>query len=131
MIMLFYKNKLKKYAWILFVVLFLIVFIGIAIAREHKKTFEKGYQSGYLKAQAEYSEKIAKIEQHQREQENNLLNRLNAKSKEYEQAQAENKNKEREQYAKNQKIIERVIYRNNCFDNDGLQQLNELINSRE
>lgn len=130
MITIFDKTKIK-YVWFLLIILCLIGFFCIAIAREHKKTFEQGYQNGYLKAQAECNEKIAKIEQHQREQENNLLDRLNAKSKEYEQAQAENKNKEREQYAKNQKIIERVIYRNNCFDNDGLQQLNELINSRE
>ncbi|MCP2041534.1 hypothetical protein L1281_002136 [Neisseria sp. HSC-16F19] len=45
----------------------------------------------------------------------------------YQAARAASEQKEKVRYVEVQKIVERPVYRNECFDTDGLQQLNTAI----
>ena len=56
----------------------------------------------------------------------NLINQVSA---DYETLKSEQRIKTETVTREVQKIIERPIFRNNCFDDDGVQQLNSLIAS--
>ncbi len=56
----------------------------------------------------------------------NLINQVSA---DYETLKSEQRIKTETVTREVQKIIERPVYRNDCFDDDGVQQLNSLIAS--
>ncbi|WP_373684165.1 hypothetical protein [Acinetobacter sp. YH12063] len=56
----------------------------------------------------------------------NLINQVSA---DYETLKSEQRIKTETVTREVQKIIERPVFRNNCFDSDGVQQLNSLIAS--
>lgn len=56
----------------------------------------------------------------------NLINQVSA---DYETLKSEQRIKTETVTREIQKIIERPVYRNDCFDDDGVQQLNSLITS--
>ena len=56
----------------------------------------------------------------------NLINQVSA---DYETLKSEQRIKTETVTREVQKIIERPVYRNDCFDSNGLQQLNSLITS--
>ncbi|MCL6232855.1 hypothetical protein [Acinetobacter amyesii] len=56
----------------------------------------------------------------------NLINQVSA---DYETLKSEQRIKTETVTREVQKIIERPVYRNDCFDDDGVQQLNSLITS--
>ncbi|AYX95813.1 hypothetical protein ACUTA3_07855 [Acinetobacter baumannii] len=54
-------------------------------------------------------------------------NQINKVSAEYEQAKAEQSTKVETITREVQKIVERPVYKSSCIDDDGVQQLNDLI----
>ncbi|MCG7657106.1 hypothetical protein [Wielerella bovis] len=81
------------------------------------------YQRGFDAAQTEFKAELAAKEQAMRQQQT-------AASVLYEQNKAQQEKEERVQYVEIQKIIEKPVYGRDCFDADGLQQLNRAINGQ-
>ncbi|MGQ0788069.1 hypothetical protein ACT4WX_07485 [Acinetobacter baumannii] len=54
-------------------------------------------------------------------------NQINKVSADYEQVKAEQRTKVEYIEREVQKIVERPVYKSSCIDDDGVQQLNELI----
>ncbi len=54
-------------------------------------------------------------------------NQINKVSADYEQVKAEQNTKVEYIEREVQKIVERPVYKSSCIDDDGMQQLNELI----
>ncbi|HBO4583253.1 hypothetical protein IAF28_08970 [Acinetobacter baumannii] len=54
-------------------------------------------------------------------------NQINKVSADYEQVKAEQNNKVEYIEREVQKIVERPVYKSSCIDDDGVQQLNDLI----
>ena len=86
--------------------------------------------SGKLrKANQQCTAKIQKIEQQHLKalaEKQNLINQVSA---DYETLKSEQRVQVETVTREVQKIIERPVYRNDCFDSNGLQQLNSLIAS--
>lgn len=85
-------------------------------------------KTGKLKdAEAKCQQRIQAIEQAQQK----VLNEANAKanqaSADYEQLKSERQTKVESVTRTVQKIVERPVYFNSCFDSDGMHELNSLI----
>lgn len=80
-------------------------------------------------AETKCTAKIQEIEQKQLKVLAEKQNEINKVSADYETAKSERRGQVETVTREVQKIIERPIYLNNCFDDSGLQQLNSLINS--
>ena len=86
--------------------------------------------SGKLKdAESKCQAKIQEIEQKQLKALAEKQNEINKVSTDYEAEKSAQRRQIETVTREVQKIIERPIYLNNCFDDSGLQQLNSLINS--
>ena len=86
--------------------------------------------SGKLKdADAKCQAKIQEIEQKHLKALAEKQNAINQVSADYEKAKSEQRVQVETVTREVQKIIERPVYSNDCFDSDGLQQLNALITS--
>ena len=86
--------------------------------------------SGKLKAAGdECTAKIQKIEQKHLKALAERQNQINQVSADYEKAKSEQRIHVENVTREVQKIIDRPVYLNHCFDDDGLQQLNSLIAS--
>lgn len=72
---------------------------------------------------------IQKIEQQHLKALAEKQNQINQVSADYEKAKSEQRVHVETVTREVQKIIERPVYRNQCFDDDGMQQLNSLIAS--
>ena len=84
--------------------------------------------SGKLKeASSKCDVKIQALEQKQIKALAEKQNEINKVSADYETVKSEQRVKVETVTREVQKIIERPVYFNNCFDADGLQQLNSLI----
>lgn len=55
---------------------------------------------------------------------------VQAASHEYQAAHAAARQQERVQYVEIQKIVEKPVYMRDCFDDDGVRELNRAIGSR-
>jgi len=86
--------------------------------------------AGKLKeAEMKCTAKIQEIEQANLKALAEKQNEINKVSADYEQAKTAQRVQVETVTREVQKIIERPVYLNSCFDNDGLQQLNSLITS--
>lgn len=86
--------------------------------------------AGRLKdAESKCTAKILEIEQKQLKALAEKQNEINQVSADYETLKSEQRVQVETVTREVQKIIERPVYSNNCFDADGLQQLNSLIAS--
>ena len=86
--------------------------------------------SGKLKeADTKCTAKIQEIEQKQLKALAEKQNEINQVSADYEQAKSAQRRQVETVTREVQKIIERPVYQQHCFDDSGLQQLNSLINS--
>ncbi|OTG82155.1 hypothetical protein [Acinetobacter sp. ANC 4648] len=86
--------------------------------------------SGKLKAaDAKCKATIQAMEQKQLKALAAKQNQINQVSADYEQVKSEQRVKVETVTREVQKIIERPVYLNHCFDDDGVQQLNSLITS--
>ncbi len=86
--------------------------------------------AGKLKdAESKCTAKIQKIKQANLKALATKQNEINKVSADYETLKSEQRVQVETVTREVQKIIERPVYSNNCFDADGLQQLNSLIAS--
>ncbi|WP_081110052.1 hypothetical protein [Acinetobacter venetianus] len=77
---------------------------------------------------------MAQIQEIERKQVKALAeaqNKANKASADYEQIKAEQRTKVETVTREVQKIVERPVYLNRCIDDDGLQQINSLIEARD
>ena len=88
------------------------------------------YLSGKLrKASEQCTAKIQDIEQKHLKALTEKQNQINQMSFDYEATKSEQRVQVETVTREVQKIIDRPVYLNHCFDDDGLQQLNSLIAS--
>ena len=86
--------------------------------------------SGKLQeAETKCTAKIQEIEQKQLKALAEKQNEINKVSADYETAKSVQRRQVETVTREVQKIIERPVYQQHCFDDSGLQQLNSLINS--
>jgi len=86
--------------------------------------------SGKLKeAETKCTAKIQEIEQKQLKALAEKQNEINKMSADYEKEKSTQHRQVETVTREVQKIIERPVYQQHCFDDSGLQQLNSLINS--
>ena len=105
--------------WIAIAVLSFICFCQLAYTN---------HLSGKLnEANSKCNAKIQAFEQKQIKALAEKQNEINKVSADYETVKSEQRIKVETVTREVQKIIERPIYKSNCFDDDGLQQLNSLI----
>ncbi|WP_269494190.1 hypothetical protein [Acinetobacter baumannii] len=70
---------------------------------------------------------IQKIEKKNLEALSEKQNQINKVSADYEQYKSEQRTKVEHVEREVQKIVERPVYKSSCIDNDGMQQINDLI----
>ena len=86
--------------------------------------------SGKLQeAETKCTAKIQEIEQKQLKALAEKQNEINQVSADYEQIKSAQRRQIKTVTREVQKIVERPVYQQHCFDDSGLQQLNSLINS--
>ena len=86
--------------------------------------------SGKLQeAETKCTAKIQEIEQKQLKALAEKQNEINQVSADYEQIKSAQRRQVETVTREVQKIVERPVYQQHCFDDSGLQQLNSLINS--
>lgn len=109
----------KFKTWIAIAVLSFICFGQLAYTN---------HVSGKLQeAETKCTEKIQEIEHKQVEALAEKQDEINQVSADYEQAKSEQRGQVETVTRNVQKIIERSIYFNNCFDDDGVSAINSLI----
>ncbi|ELY5689594.1 hypothetical protein ACTZ9G_003272 [Acinetobacter baumannii] len=107
--------------WREIIIVFLAFLLAISLAVLNHKT-------GQLKeADQKCLSQIQKIEKKNLEALAEKQNQINKVSAEYEQVKAEQSTKVEYIEREVQKIVERPVYKSSCIDDDGMQQLNELI----
>ncbi|HCA5277179.1 TPA: hypothetical protein MW254_001239 [Acinetobacter baumannii] len=105
--------------WSLIILLTVLYFIQIGYTN---------YLAGKLKqADQQCMAQIQDIERKQVKMLAQAQNELNKVSADYEQVKAEQNTKVEYIEREVQKIVERPVYKSSCIDDDGVQQLNELI----
>ncbi|EPC7284413.1 hypothetical protein ACVBWA_001334 [Acinetobacter baumannii] len=86
------------------------------------------HKAGQLKeAEQKCQSQIQEIERKNLKALAEKQNQINKVSAEYEQVKAEQSTKVETITREVQKIVERPVYKSSCIDDDGVQQLNELI----
>lgn len=113
---------LWKYKYWIAIAVFFFLWVGQIAYTNHL--------SGKLrKANQQCAAKIQQIEQKHLKALTEKQNQINQVSADYETLKSEQRVQVETVTREVQKIIERPVYRNDCFDDDGLQQLNSLIAS--
>ncbi|QRN17705.1 hypothetical protein [Acinetobacter baumannii] len=86
------------------------------------------HKTGQLKeAEQKCQSQIQEIERKNLKALAEKQNQINKVSADYEQVKAEQNTKVEYIEREVQKIVERPVYKSSCIDDDGMQQLNELI----
>ncbi|WEI17157.1 hypothetical protein PY247_11375 [Acinetobacter proteolyticus] len=107
--------------WREIIIGFLAIFLLIALA-------VLNYRTGQLKAADQKCfEQIQKIERAQVLALAKAQDKVNKASADYEKLRSEQRTKVETVTRTVQKIVERPIYLNRCLDDDGVQQINRLI----
>ncbi|WOE32732.1 MULTISPECIES: hypothetical protein [unclassified Acinetobacter] len=113
----------KYKTWIAIAILCFICFGQLAYTN---------HLSGQLrKAQEKCNAQILKLEQQHQQAIQKQRSTINKLSADYETAKSEQRIKVETVTKYIDKIVERPIYYNQCIDDDGMQQLNSLIKSRD
>nr|WP_151768885.1 hypothetical protein [Acinetobacter colistiniresistens] len=111
--------------WREIIIGFLAIFLLIALA-------VLNYRTGQLNvADQKCFEQIQKIEHAQVEALAKQQDKVNKVSADYEKLRSEQRTKVETVTRTVQKIVERPIYLNRCIDDDGVQQINSLIETRD
>ena len=103
----------------------LAIFLIIALAVLNHKIGQLN------EAEQKCTEQIQKIERAQVEALAKQQDKVNKVSADYEKLRSEQRAKVETVTRTVQKIVERPIYLNRCIDDDGLQQINSLIQARD
>ncbi|RDF50902.1 hypothetical protein DWA20_08970 [Acinetobacter baumannii] len=107
--------------WREIIILFLAFLLAISLA-------VLNYKTGQLKeAERKCQSQIQEIERKNLKALAEKQNQINKVSADYEQVKAEQNTKVEYVEREVQKIVERPVYKSSCIDDDGMQQLNELI----
>ena len=115
-------NLLWKYKHWIAIAVFFFLWLGQVAHTNHL--------SGKLrKAGEQCTVKIQEIEQKHLKALAEKQNQINQMSSDYEATRSEQRVQVETVTREVQKIIDRPVYLNHCFDDDGLQQLNSLITS--
>lgn len=113
---------LWKYKYWIAIAVFFVLWLGQVAYTNHL--------SGKLRKAAEQcTAKIQQIEQKHLKALAEKQNQINQMSSDYEATRSEQRVQVETVTREVQKIIDRPVYLNHCFDDDGLQQLNSLIAS--
>ena len=111
-----------KYKYWIAIAVFFFLWVGQIVYTNHL--------SGKLrKANQQCTAKIQQIEQKHLKVLTEKQNQINQMSSDYEATKSEQRVQVETVTREVQKIIDRPVYLNHCFDDDGLQQLNSLIAS--
>ena len=111
-----------KYKYWIAIAVFFVLWLGQIVYTNHL--------SGKLrKASEQCTAKIQDIEQKHLKALTEKQNQINQMSSDYEATKSEQRVQVETVTREVQKIIDRPVYLNHCFDDDGLQQLNSLIAS--
>ncbi len=111
-----------KYKYWIAIAVFFVLWLGQIVYTNHL--------SGKLrKASEQCAAKIQQIEQKHLKALTEKQNQINRMSADYEATKSEQRVQVETVTREVQKIIDRPVYLNHCFDDDGLQQLNSLIAS--
>lgn len=111
-----------KYKYWIAIAVFFVLWLGQIVYTNHL--------SGKLrKANQQCTAKIQQIEQKHLKALTEKQNQINRMSADYEATRSEQHVQVETVTREVQKIIDRPVYLNHCFDDDGLQQLNSLIAS--
>lgn len=111
-----------KYKYWIAIAVFFVLWLGQIVYTNHL--------SGKLrKANQQCTAKIQQIEQKHLKALTEKQNQINQVSVDYEATRSEQRVQVETVTREVQKIIDRPVYLNHCFDDDGLQQLNSLIAS--
>lgn len=108
----------KALVWLLVGSLTLMVLLQLLMMWQRDRAAQ--YRLGYETASREMHEKMAVNAAKMREQMANA-------SRDYQTEKARNEQKARIEYVQIEKIVERPVYRNVCFDDDGVQVINRAI----
>ena len=105
--------------WTAIIILVVVVVIQTAITNRY---------AGILKqAEQQCQSQIQDIERKQVKALVEAQNEFNQVSADYEQLKSEQRTKVEYVEREVQKIVERPVYKSSCIDNDGMQQINDLI----
>lgn len=104
---------------------FLVFFLVITLTLLNHKIGQ------FKEADQKCNEQIQKIERAQVEALAKQQDKVNKVSADYEKLRSEQRAKVETVTRTVQKIVERPIYLNRCIDDDGLQQINNLIQARD
>ncbi|MFV5503575.1 hypothetical protein VXP95_12295 [Acinetobacter sp. 226] len=111
-----------KYKYWIAIAVFFVLWLGQIVYTNHL--------SGKLrKASEQCTAKIQEIEQKHLKALTEKQNQINQMSADYESTKSKQRVQVEAVTREVQKIIDRPVYLNHCFDDDGLQQLNSLIAS--
>lgn len=113
---------LWKYKYWIAIAVFFVLWLGQIVYTNHLS--EK-----LRKAGEQCTAKIQEIEQKHLKALTEKQNQINQMSSDYEATRSEQRVQVETVTREVQKIIDRPVYLNHCFDDDGLQQLNSLIAS--
>ncbi len=111
--------------WREIIISFLAFLLVIALALLKHKI------SQINEAEQKCTEQIQKIERAQVEALAKQQDKVNKVSADYEKLRSEQRAKVETVTRKVQKIVERPIYLNRCIDDDGLSEINSLIQARD
>jgi len=111
--------------WREIIICFLAFLLVIALALLNHKIGQLN------EAEQKCTEQIQKIERAQAESLAKQQDKVNKVSADYEKLRSEQRAKVETVTRTVQKIVERPIYLNRCIDDDGLQQINSLIQARD
>ena len=115
-------NLLWQYKHWIAIAVFFVLWLGQIVYTNHL--------SGKLrKASEQCTAKIQEIEQKHLKALTEKQNQINQMSADYESTKSKQRVQVEAVTREVQKIIDRPVYLNHCFDDDGLQQLNSLITS--
>lgn len=113
-------NLLWQYKHWIAIAVFFVLWLGQIVYTNHL--------SGKLrKASEQCTAKIQEIEQKHLKALTEKQNQINQMSADYESTKSKQRVQVEAVTREVQKIIDRPVYLNHCFDDDGLQQLNSLI----
>jgi hypothetical protein len=96
--------------------------------------YDAGKASGKQSMQAEVNAAKLEVENMKRraqEMADNHAKQMSAASKMYQEARAEAEAKQKERIVKVREIVEKPVYRSDCIDKSGLDEINKVIGGRK
>lgn len=96
--------------------------------------YDAGKASGKQSMQAEVNAAKLEVENMKRraqEMADNHAKQMSAASKMYQEARAEAEAKQKERIVKVREIVEKPVYRTDCIDKAGLDEINKVIGGRK